>query len=59
MKIHSNHVITIEQAKSLLGDESAGLSSDEIQQLVEDFDMIAQYSIKMVQLFAITGSDTD
>ncbi|MCA9325175.1 hypothetical protein KDA23_03885 [Candidatus Saccharibacteria bacterium] len=51
MQIRINRVITIEQAKKLLGDEALSMTDEEIQELIDDFDMIAQYSIKMVQEF--------
>jgi hypothetical protein len=61
MRIRSNSVISLEQAKELLGDEALDMSDLEIKDLIEDFDMIAQYTIKMVQSFnnknEITGSE--
>lgn len=41
--------MTITEAKRLLGDEALEMSDEDIQNLIEDFDMIAQYTIIMVQ----------
>ncbi len=51
MKIRGDNVISLTQAKSLLGDEADMMTDDEIQQLIDDFDMIAQFSIQMVLKF--------
>lgn len=51
MKLRSDSVISTEQAKKLLGDESLSMTDEEIQDLIDDFDVIAQYTIKMVQEF--------
>jgi hypothetical protein len=59
MQIRSDSVMTIEQARKLLGDEALSMTDEEVQQLIDDFDMIAQFSIKMVQSFKDSQSDTD
>jgi hypothetical protein len=51
VQIRINRVVAIEQAKKLLGDEALSMTDEEIQDLIDDFDMIAQFSIKMVQEF--------
>lgn len=51
MKLRSDTVIPIDQAKKLLGDEALSMTDEEIQDLIDDFDVIAQYTIKMVQEF--------
>lgn len=51
MKLRSDTVISIDQAKKLLGDEALSMTDEEIQDLIDDFDIIAQYTIKMVQEF--------
>jgi len=51
VRIRSDTVITLAQAKKLLGDEALSMTDEEIQQLIDDFDVIAQFSIKMVQEF--------
>ncbi len=51
MKLRSDTVISIDQAKKLLGDEALSMTDEEIQDLIDDFDVIAQYTIKMVQEF--------
>jgi hypothetical protein len=52
--------MSVEQARELLGDEALDMSDLEIKDLIEDFDMIAQYTIKTVQTFnkqdKLTGS---
>ncbi len=59
MQIRSDSVMTVEQARKLLGDEALSMTDDEVQQLIDDFDMIAQFSIKMVQSFKDDDSGTD
>ena len=51
MKIRRTTVISVEKAKKLLGDEALSMTDEEVMDLIEDFDMIAQYSIQMVQKF--------
>lgn len=59
MRVRSDQVITLEQAKILLGDEASTMSDEEIQKMIEDFDVIAQYAIKEVQKFKKQDSKTD
>jgi hypothetical protein len=59
VKIRSDSVITIAQAKKLLGDESLVMTDEEIQELIENLDVIAQYSIQLVHKFKYKDSDTD
>lgn len=59
MIIRSDAVITVEQARALLGDEALSMTDEEVQQLIDDFDMIAQYSIKMVQSVEDNNDVTD
>lgn len=59
MQIRSNAVMTIDQARKLLGDEALSMTDEEVQQLIDDFDMIAQFSIKLVQSFKDEQKDTD
>jgi len=51
VKIRRTTVISVEKAKKLLGDEALSMTDEEVMDLIEDFDMIAQYSIQMVQKF--------
>ncbi len=51
MRIRGDQVMTIEQAKVLLGDEAAEMTDAEIQKMIEEFDIIAQYALKEVQKF--------
>lgn len=51
MLIKCNQVITIIEARELLGDESSSMTDEEVQKLIKDFDLIAQYTIKLVQNF--------
>lgn len=51
MRIRCDQIMTIERAKALLGDEAAEMTDDEIQQMIEDFDIIAQYAIQEVSKF--------
>lgn len=57
MKLRSDLVISIDQAKKLLGDEALSMTDEEIQDLIDDFDVIAQYTIKMVQEFKNNESE--
>jgi len=59
MIIKGNLAIPIAEARELLGDESEGMTDDEVQKLMEDFDIIAQYTIKLVQNFKQNESKTD
>lgn len=59
MQIRSNSVMTIDQARKLLGDEALSMTDEEVQQLIDDFDMIAQFSIKLVQSFKDEQDGTD
>lgn len=59
MRIRSDSVLSIAQAKDLLGNEALSMTDEEIQKLIEDFDMIAQFSIQMVQNFEDTSKTTD
>ena len=51
MRIRPDQVINLNDAKKLLGDEALSMTDEEIIDLIEAFDMIAQYSIQMVQKF--------
>jgi hypothetical protein len=59
MQLKTNQVISIEQAKQLLGDEALTMTDDEIQKMIEDFDIMAQYAIKLVQKFKKKDNTTD
>lgn len=54
MPLRGDQILTIKQARLLLGDEAFAMSDEEVQQLIDDFDLIAQYSIEMVQEFKET-----
>lgn len=54
MPLRGDQILTIKQARLLLGDEAFAMSDEEVQQLIDDFDLIAQYSIQMVQEFKET-----
>jgi len=49
MRFRANQVISIGEARKLLGRESDEMTDEEIRRLIDDFDIIAQYSLKMVQ----------
>lgn len=51
MQLRTDEVIAVEQARKLLGDEALDMTDDEVKCLIEDFDVIAQYTIRMVQNF--------
>ena len=51
MRIRGDQVMTVEQAKTLLGDEALSMTDEEIQQMIDDFDVIAQYTIKAISKF--------
>ena len=59
MIIKTNLAIPIAEARDLLGGESEGMTDDEVQKLIEDFDVIVQYTIKLVQNFKQKESKTD
>lgn len=59
MRLRANQVLSVKRASELLGDEALQMTDEEIQQLIDDFDIIAQYSIKMVQSFKEKDSVTD
>lgn len=59
MKLRSDAVISVEQAKKLLGDEALPMTDEEVQDLIDDFDIIAQYTIKKVQEFTEKEKTTD
>lgn len=49
MRFRANQVISIGEARRLLGREAEEMTDEEIRRLIDDFDIIAQYSLKMVQ----------
>ncbi len=59
MIVRSDLVIGISEARQLLGGDAKDMTDDEIQKLIEDFDVIAQYSIKLVQNFKQKEKKTD
>lgn len=59
MLFRSNQIMTITRARALLGDEALAMTDDEVQQLIEDFDIMAQHTIKMVQRFKKKDNRTD
>lgn len=59
MLFRANQVITIAEARELLADEGDGMTDEEVQRLIEDFDIMAQYTIKLVQKFKQNESKTD
>lgn len=59
MRIRSDAVLTVEQAKLLLGDEALEMTDEEIQKLIDDFDIIAQHTIHLVQKFKKSPDNTD
>lgn len=59
MLFRANQVITISEARELLADEGDSMTDEEVQRLIEDFDIIAQYTIKLVQKFKQKESKTD
>lgn len=59
MIIKGNLAIPIAEARELLGDEGERMTDEEVQKLIEDFDVIAQYTIKLVQKFKQKEIKTD
>ncbi len=59
MLFRSNQVITILQARDLLGTEALTMTDEEIQKMIEDFDAMAQYAIGLVQDFKKVKGETD
>lgn len=51
MQLRTDEIISVEQARKLLGDEALDMTDEEVKDLIDDFDVIAQYAIKMVQKF--------
>ena len=51
--------MTVKEARKLLGDEADGMSDEEIGQMIQDFDIIAQHTIKLVQEFKSIEDFTD
>lgn len=49
MRFRADQVIGVEEARQLLGAEADDMTDEDIQELIEDFDIIAQYALKMVQ----------
>lgn len=49
MPFKANQVISVLEARKLLGDEALEMTDEEIQQMIDDFDIIAQHAIKLVQ----------
>ncbi len=48
MQIRANTIISIAEARKLLGNEAETMSDEQVQQLIDDFDILAQYAIKVV-----------
>jgi hypothetical protein len=59
MLFRSNQVITILQARDLLGDEALTMTDEEVQKMIKDFDVMAQYAIGLVQDFKEVKGKTD
>lgn len=59
MRIRTDSVISVAQAKVLLGDEALTMTDEEIQKMIEDFDVMAQYAIGLVQDFKKPNGNTD
>jgi len=39
-------VMSVEEARKLLGEEADGMTDDEIERLVDDFDLMARYALQ-------------
>lgn len=59
VQFKANPVVTVAEARKILGDEAKDMTDDAIQQLVDDLDILAQYTIKMVQEFTKKDTHTD
>lgn len=59
MIIKSSSVVSIKTARELLGDEAIIMSDTQVQDLIDNFDLIAQYTIKLVQKFDKKNNKTD
>lgn len=51
VQFKANPLITVAEARKLLGDEAEYMTDVQVQELIDDFDIMAQYVIKMVQKF--------
>lgn len=51
MIIKGDQIVSIAEARKLLGDEAKDMTDEEVRRLIEDFDTLAQYTIKLVQKF--------
>lgn len=51
VQFKANPPITVAEARKLLGDEAEYMTDVQVQELIDDFDIMAQYVIKMVQKF--------
>jgi hypothetical protein len=48
VQFRANQIISVAEARKLLGDEAKQMSDEEIQHLIDDFDILTQHAIKMV-----------
>lgn len=42
-------IISVEEARELLGDDAKKMSDDQIEKLIEDFDVLARAALKMAR----------
>lgn len=56
MNLSTNKILSIAEARKLLGNEGLDMTDEEIFQMIEDFDVISQYFIKEVQKFGIKNN---
>lgn len=59
MIFKADQVIAISEARNILGDEATSMTDEEVQKLIEDLDIIAQYTIGLVQKFKKKKTETD
>lgn len=59
MLFKAGQIITVHEARKLLSDEAEGMSDQDIEQMIQDFDVIAQYTVKLVQEFKDNKNLTD
>ena len=51
VQFKANPPSTVAEARKLLGDDAEYMTDVQVQELIDDFDIMAQYVIKMVQKF--------
>ena len=53
----SKPVMTVKEARELLGDEANGMTDIEIERLIDDLDLIARYALKQARQDILNRND--